>query len=232
MDENSSPVSTPSSTNSSPIHHTSYDLISPLQAKTNKARYEVLSDTKKHSTTISSPVRSPLSDKNASTIISPHQHKQRPLSPVTKHSPTLTKQPSTKRTTDSTTSDKPFIKSPSPSPSSCSSSSSHDQLQITEIQTLQQELDSWTAKVRMERQRSAAMLTWEKTMTDLIQQYKKIQLELDDTVDILVDYEKVSADLAKDEALVQEKQRQVDLLMNLVPERIFKIQELKQQLGQ
>lgn len=70
-------------------------------------------------------------------------------------------------------------------------------------------------------------------MTALTQEFKEIQLDVDDMVDILVEYDQVEADLINDKQTEDEEtQKRIDILMNAVPERIYQIEELKQLLNE
>ncbi|ORZ10465.1 hypothetical protein BCR42DRAFT_454506 [Absidia repens] len=263
MDENTSPVSTPGSENSSPIH----DRFSPLQSKTNKSRHEILSDGgKKHSTT-SSP-RSPLYEKNLSVVTPPYINRQ-PLqqqhrhssSPSNKQRQQKSQQYRERRENDDDTcinhdvyqqkqhqqkqrqqyqQQQPQQQqqqrqqqqsiSPHPERSNLKDDDNlpHQRTLDEETKALQQEVDALKMVLKAERQQSVWMSTWEKKMVGLIKEFKELQADVDDSVDILVEFDQVERELAVE----QEKQAQVDDLMNLVPQRLFEIEELNSKLSE
>lgn len=132
----------------------------------------------------------------------------------------ISEQPTTKPATVSATT----LTSSSPLPPSID--------RTTEIRALQQELDDLTSKLKTERQHSATLAKWEKDMTTLTHEFKEIQLDVDDMVDILVEYDQVESDLINDKQTADEEtQKRIDTLMNAVPERLYQIEELKQLVG-
>ncbi|CAO3581151.1 unnamed protein product [Absidia cylindrospora] len=260
MDENTSPVSTPGSENSSPIH----DKFSPLQLKTNKLRYEIYPMVE---STTSSP-RSPLYEKNLSVVTPPYINRQ-PLQQQHRHSSSPSNKQRQHRSQHSRerreNDDDTCVNydvyqqkqqqqqqqnqqkhqqqhqnehqqqheqsiSPRPEQSSLKNddSSPHQRTLDEETKALKQEMDTLKMALKAERQHSGWLSTWEKTMMGLIKEFKELQADVDDSVDILVEFDQVQRELVVE----QEKQVQVDELMNLVPQRLFEIEELKSKLSE
>ncbi|KAI8081299.1 uncharacterized protein BX664DRAFT_340077 [Halteromyces radiatus] len=259
MNENTSPVSTPSSGKLS---------LPLLKSKTNLSRSDATSDGKlddnKKSSLTASPVRSPLRDKNSSVITLPIRQSpsskeiQYHTSPATIHqqhhrhtSPSKQQQVKVQDlegiqhrrrrnlydTQQRSPSNKPspteVIFTPKPLSPTKSWNLTERILAKEEkslearVQHQQKELDTLNTTLNAERQKTADVRKWMMDMVQLVQKFKEIQCDMDESVDMLVEFDNTMDELIKEQQQDMARQLEIDRLMNLIPEKLVEIEELK-----
>ncbi|ORX49919.1 hypothetical protein DM01DRAFT_1103395, partial [Hesseltinella vesiculosa] len=218
MDENALPPSTPDS--SSPIRLSHTKTLIPLQSKRNQSKPE-LSDGKASPASMGSPTdRKALRD-NYSMInfpregpLSPHRDNIKDDAYYTAPAALSTRKP--KRSVKKTSSAESLDSVPSPlAPEFKDNKKAY--------QKAQREHTVLEAKLAEERTHTRQLQYWQHQLLSITERLRVVDINLSNTLELIEDYHLVMADLEAETA----KQTQIDHLMNVIPEKLFKLEQLK-----
>ncbi|KAI9303586.1 hypothetical protein BJ944DRAFT_99921 [Cunninghamella echinulata] len=94
-----------------------------------------------------------------------------------------------------------------------------------------QEKEKLVIALKQEKEKTLVLKTWFEKATLLIQQIKTIDEDIDDSIDIVKEYESIMEELEVEMQQDKLKQDEIDHLMNLIPEKMMEVEELKSSLG-
>ncbi|CAO3653711.1 unnamed protein product [Cunninghamella echinulata] len=94
-----------------------------------------------------------------------------------------------------------------------------------------QEKEELVIALKQEKEKTLVLKTWFEKATALIQQIKTIDEDIDDSIDIVKEYESIMEELEVERQQDRLKQDEIDHLMNLIPEKMMEVEELKSSLS-